>query len=802
MSPHLAPQPSPRWPRTRVGVVVLVWLLSVPAAAVTAADPVADVEVVPPRIAGGDRAATSRAVAAEVAGRTPTTPRTILVAPQDDASVAVVAGAAAAVLGVPLLLSPLPPDGATAAAIAAAGAATVVLAGGGRDDADVLAATARVSVTHLSPPGGPSAVAASLARFIAEQADVPDTVVIAGAAAHAEALAGTALAGELQAPMLLTAPHALDPHTRFVLDELGASHAVLLGGEESIARPIARELVGLGLRVRRVVGPPPAGTPIAIAEARGLPQNPGGVVLLLAPDAVDAAGAGTLAVRTGAVLLPHGPQTEAWLASRCGTGLTVRAVGGPAAVPEAVLDAAWRAAQRCEGVSRAMEVGVAVAAPTTATADPTALAARIAAIASGPEGWSSRRVRLVGVAADHDVGIVVADGLPCGAAVGCRRGRDLLIHGGWAASAPHTELERVVHLLLGSWLGEPLRACDSGAGVMRPSDCADARSSPSPQERDRVAARFVPTATLAFAGDVHAERHIASRILAGDNPLAPVAPILSAADVAVVNLETPLSRRGRPAVKRFTFRGPPEAAAALVEAGVDLVTLANNHALDYGVDALVDTLVHAESAGLATVGAGLDAARAYSPWVVDTPAGRIAVVGLTRVLHTRAWEALPGRPGLASAYDEPAAVAAVRAAADTADVVVVAIHWGTERADCPDGAQRRLATLLTEAGADLIVGHHPHVLQGVEVRGDPAIGVSPTLIAYSLGNFVWYHDRFPSNLTGVLQVQLPLLEVPRWELRPAVITDDGSPRPVEGALAASILSRVAARSPGGTLGCG
>ena len=210
--------------------------------------------------------------------------------------------------------------------------------------------------------------------------------------------------------------------------------------------------------------------------------------------------------------------------------------------------------------------------------------------------------------------------------------------------------------------------------------------------------------------------------------------------------------------------------------------------------ALQDTLDTADSVGLATVGAGLDAGQAYAPWITETEVGSVAVVGLTRVLHTRTWEALPGRPGLASGYDEARAVDAVRAAHAAADWVVVQVHWGTERANCPDAGQRRLATLLTDAGADLIIGHHPHVLQGIERRGE-------TLIAYSLGNFVWYHDRSPSNLTGVLEVELPALDGPGWRLHPAVIGDDGSPHRVAGDAAAAIQQRVLARSPGGALRC-
>jgi poly-gamma-glutamate synthesis protein (capsule biosynthesis protein) len=351
----------------------------------------------------------------------------------------------------------------------------------------------------------------------------------------------------------------------------------------------------------------------------------------------------------------------------------------------------------------------------------------------------------------------------------------------------------VVNQLVGTWLAQPLvDTCDGS--VMSPLSCAGAVS-PDPTLRQAVADRFVPQITVAFAGDIHGERHIATAVNSGNSPLQYVAPRLAAADLAIVNLETPLSVRGSPANKRYVFRGPPAMAGTLVDAGVDIATLANNHALDYGVTALADTLQHAADVGLQTVGAGLDAASAYAPVVHDTPAGTVAVIGLTRVLHTRTWEARGDRPGLASAYDEPAAVAAVQAARASADHVVVAIHWGTERADCPDASQRHLARLLSQAGADLIVGHHPHVLQGVQDLGG-------ALVAYSMGNFVWYHNSAPSRFTGILEVKLPLLDDPSWTFVPAEIGSDGAPRLAGGTLGESIAGRVTSRSPGGSLGCG
>jgi hypothetical protein len=289
---------------------------------------------------------------------------------------------------------------------------------------------------------------------------------------------------------------------------------------------------------------------------------------------------------------------------------------------------------------------------------------------------------------------------------------------------------------------------------------------------------------IAFGGDVHAEGPIRAALLAGDTPLDDVAPVFGSADLAVVNLETAVGVLGAPADKQFTFQAPAELVRALVAAGIDVVNLANNHALDYGVEALFETIAEAEAAGLRVVGAGRDADDAYAPVVIDVAGQRVAVVGLSRVLPVIAWAATSSRPGLASAYDEAAAVAAVRAAEQLADWVVVTIHWGTELADCPVKHQLRLAERLTAAGADVVVGHHPHVLQPIDtVNGAP--------VAYSLGNLVFRAFREQTRATAVLVAELSDDRVD-LRVRPARIDDAGRPRLVTALAAAAVRDRLAA----------
>lgn len=299
--------------------------------------------------------------------------------------------------------------------------------------------------------------------------------------------------------------------------------------------------------------------------------------------------------------------------------------------------------------------------------------------------------------------------------------------------------------------------------------------------------------TVAAAGDVHAEPPIRGALLDGANPLEHVAPLLAAADLAIVNVETAVGDDGTPAPdKQYTFQAPEELWPALVAAGVDVVSLANNHAMDFGVEGLEETIAGARAAGLTVVGAGAGAGEAYAPAVLDVRGRTVAVVGLSRVLPVIEWAATESRPGLASAYDEAAAVAAVEAAALQADHVVVAVHWGQESQDCPDDVQRGLAAALVDAGADVVAGHHPHVLQGVAQR-DGAV------VAYSLGNFVWYSSGGLSAQTGVLTATLDDAGATS-SFAPAQIGGDGSPRPVEGEAAAVAVQRVEELVPG-TGGC-
>ena len=271
----------------------------------------------------------------------------------------------------------------------------------------------------------------------------------------------------------------------------------------------------------------------------------------------------------------------------------------------------------------------------------------------------------------------------------------------------------------------------------------------------------------------------------------PIASVLSAADLTVVNLETAVTSRGTPQPKRFHFRSPPGAFAAVRAAGIDLVTLANNHILDYGRVGLSDTLAAAHAARFPTVGAGADADAAWAPWTTSIRGTRIAVIGVSNVQElASSWIATRTRSGEAIANNLARTLDTVRAAKKRADVVVVFMHWGTEGDSCPDPTQKTLAAKLARAGATIIVGSHVHTLQGSGWLGK-------TFVAYGMGNFLWYIPSW-STETGVLTLTLhttgsgTLTGAPvTARLTPAIVSGTGQPVVATGATSRRILHRYA-----------
>lgn len=324
----------------------------------------------------------------------------------------------------------------------------------------------------------------------------------------------------------------------------------------------------------------------------------------------------------------------------------------------------------------------------------------------------------------------------------------------------------------------------SGCSPSAPDDAVEDVRRPGATTSVAVEPTRTGQVTLALGGDVHFEGNVASLLRPGGT-LGPISRTLRAADIAMVNLETPVTdavRRDpkeleRPA-DRYHFRTGPRALDVLADSGVDVVSVANNHAGDYGWAGLADTLEAGERSGVAMVGAGRDEAEAHAAHVVEVDGLEVAFLAADSVQRegsSTVWEAGEDHPGIASVRGGGSAglVASVEAESERGRLVVVYLHWGKEYESCPTQSQRLLARDLVDAGADVVVGSHSHVLSGAGWSGD-------ALVDYGLGNLAWYHDRQPA--TGVLSVTLDADGVVGKEWTPARTSPvDGRPVPLTGA---------------------
>ena len=259
---------------------------------------------------------------------------------------------------------------------------------------------------------------------------------------------------------------------------------------------------------------------------------------------------------------------------------------------------------------------------------------------------------------------------------------------------------------------------------------------------------------------------------------------LSKSDLAIANLEAPFGTGGTPFDKKYTFMVPPEFAPALKQAGLDLLTLANNHILDYGPDGLYSTMEVLDTLGLAYCGAGKNRLQAENPAILQAGERRIAFLAYSMTYPSEFW-ATSTEPG--TAYpDIDRMVRTIEALADSTDKVIVTFHWGGELKTAPKGYQQLYAHKAVDAGADMVIGHHPHVLQAIELyRG--------RLIAYSLGNFVFgsYSNKTKSsailkayfNDSGFLLAEVIPLSVDNYAV-------EFQPTPLEGEARRAVLDEL------------
>lgn len=301
---------------------------------------------------------------------------------------------------------------------------------------------------------------------------------------------------------------------------------------------------------------------------------------------------------------------------------------------------------------------------------------------------------------------------------------------------------------------------------------------PTPSNTQVVAHTPISTpskrVTLMAVGDIMLGRTIGT-LIEEEGPTVPFAftyETLSTADITLGNLECPISTRGSAVDKAYAFRAPILAGESLAFAGIDLVSLANNHILDYGTPALEDTLAVLADNHIQPVGAGMDNTGAYAPVVMEINGLKLAFLAFLDVPTTdydyRQWEAGPNKPGVAWAYEQKVRQVVSTAKKD-ADVVIVLVHNGYEIIQTVSDAQQAFAHLAIDSGATLVIGSHPHVLQRIETYQNG-------LIVYSMGNFVFDNFLYPPNYSGILSVVLVPGGVESYEMIDVVIQLNGVPQ--------------------------
>lgn len=269
---------------------------------------------------------------------------------------------------------------------------------------------------------------------------------------------------------------------------------------------------------------------------------------------------------------------------------------------------------------------------------------------------------------------------------------------------------------------------------------SDSSASNSNSVSDSKTTSAPGSTSIIFTGDVNLNQPILSNydssglngILSSD-----LQNILKSADILMINNEFSFSTRGEAmAGKEYTFRVPPSYVSILTEMGVDVAGVANNHALDYGKDAYSDTLSTLHNAGIPTVGGGNSYNEAAAPAVFNKNGETYAILAASRVIPSGSWNIDNSTPGMLTTYDPNELISEIKKAKASYNHVLVEVHWGKEYADHPEDYQVDFAHKYIDAGADAVIGMHPHVLQGIEFyKGKP--------IFYSLGNFMFFKNTNP-----------------------------------------------------------
>lgn len=294
--------------------------------------------------------------------------------------------------------------------------------------------------------------------------------------------------------------------------------------------------------------------------------------------------------------------------------------------------------------------------------------------------------------------------------------------------------------------------------------------------------------TVTVTGDILLDKSVGERIkeFGVDYPFKSVGPILKKSDLTAGNLETSVTVRGTAQQKQFTFRSKPRTLKGVYNAGFDMVSLANNHTLDYGQIGLTDTMANLKKYKIGYSGAGKNEKEAFQAYQKVVNGKKIAILGISRVLPETSWMAGISKPGLASGYSTEPMMKYVKKAVKSSDYTIVMIHWNKESTDYPEAYAREMAKKFIDAGVDAVVGSHSHTLMGIDYYKNKPI-------FYSMGNFVFTSSSAKSSETMMATITFDNNKV-GIKLIPAKIVN-GQPKLMNDAYNQKVIKKLNGLSP-------
>jgi poly-gamma-glutamate synthesis protein (capsule biosynthesis protein) len=274
------------------------------------------------------------------------------------------------------------------------------------------------------------------------------------------------------------------------------------------------------------------------------------------------------------------------------------------------------------------------------------------------------------------------------------------------------------------------------------------------------AGKKIPTKDVIInvVGDVHGEAAIKREAIPA------LKKYLADGNLNIFNLETAVTNEEKKEDKEYNFKTNLAFLQSLKSAGFNLASVSNNHSYDYGAQGFLDTLQNLDKAGISYVGGGVNSAIAYQGQIFTVKGLKIGILGFAKVNGGPDSIAKVDKPGTTNGYDRVSTERAISEMRKVSDIVMILTHWGEEGSFCPRASELSSAKKWLTLGADIIVGGHTHTLQPIEFQ-------SNKLVAYSMGNFIFYSSELTNRTTGILKIRISPKKRISYTIRPFVINN-------------------------------